>query len=96
MKRHEILALINSQRQPLAALNVESLHLFGSAARDKAKPRSDVDFVVRFRTAPSFDQFMDLKQLLEDALGTRVDLVTERAIRPELRDKIERDAVRVA
>jgi predicted nucleotidyltransferase len=96
MTRNEISDLIKARLPQLDVLNVESLHLFGSAARGEARPRSDADFIVRFKSAPSYDQFMDLKLLLEDALGTRIDLVTERAIRPELRDKIERDSVRVA
>ena len=52
--------------------------------------------LVRFSSAPTFDRFMDLKMLLEDILGRRVDLVTEAALRPELRPQIEREAVRVA
>jgi predicted nucleotidyltransferase len=39
---------------------------------------------------------MDLKFHLEEVLGIRVDLVTEAGVRPELRESIARDAVRVA
>jgi len=39
---------------------------------------------------------MGLELFLEDHLGHKVDLVTEQAIRPELRPAIERDAIRVA
>ena len=72
------------------------MYLFGSVARDEARDDSDVDFLVEFTGSPSFDRFMDLKFLLEDALGIPVDLVTRRAIKSFLRSEIERDAVRVA
>ena len=76
--------------------HVKSLGLFGSGARDEATATSDVDLVVEFQDAPSFDTFMDLKFHLEDLLGRRVDLVTREALRPALRSLIERETVRVA
>lgn len=75
---------------------MDSLRLFGSAARDLSGRESDADFLVRFQGPPSFDRFMDLKQLLEDTLGVRIDLVTEDALRPSMRETVERDAIRVA
>lgn len=41
-----------------------------------AGPDSDVDLLVDFPAAPSFEQFMDLKLALEDLLHRPVDLVT--------------------
>lgn len=72
------------------------MKLFGSVARDEAGAQSDVDVLVRFVGPATFDRYMGLKQLLEDLLGRRVDLVAERALRPELRPRVERVAVRVA
>jgi len=48
---------------------------------------------VDFPRSPSFEQFMDLKLALEDLLRVRVDLVTRRGLRPELRERIEQEAV---
>lgn len=77
-------------------LGVAGLAVFGSVARGEAAPGSDVDILVDFDGPADFDRFMDLKERLEAALGVRVDLVTRKALRPALRDAIEREAVRVA
>jgi uncharacterized protein len=96
MNSAHIIAKLNADRDALKNLGVTSLKLFGSAARDAAGPDSDADFLVRFNGAPSYDRFMDLKFHLEDALGMRIDLVTEDALRPEMRRSVERDALLVA
>ncbi len=44
-----------------------------------------MDLLVDFPSSPSFEQYMDLKLALEDLLSARVDLVTRRGLRPELR-----------
>ena len=75
---------------------VTSLSLFGSIARGDSVESSDADFVVEFSGSPTFDQFMELKFALEDWLDCRIDLVTRRAIRPELSQRIESESVRVA
>ena len=58
--------------------------------------QSDVDLLVDFPTSPSFEQYMDLKLTLEDLLRARVDLVTRRGLRPELRQRIEQEAIPLA
>ncbi|MGD0078668.1 MAG: nucleotidyltransferase family protein [Sedimentisphaerales bacterium] len=75
---------------------VKGLAVFGSVARDEAKRKSDVDVLVEFKGKATFDLFMDLKFYLEDILGTSVDLVTDKAIRPEIRKAIEREKINVA
>jgi len=51
---------------------------------------------VRFDGRADFDRYMDLKLFLEDLLGQRVDLVTEQALREEVRAHVEQDLLRVA
>ena len=58
--------------------------------------QSDVDLLVDFPSSPSFEQYMDLKLALEDLLSARVDLVTRRGLRPELRQRIEQEAIPLA
>ena len=96
MNSSHILAILKADSDSLKILGVASLKLFGSAARDAAGADSDADFLVRFEGTPSYDRFMDLKFHLEDALGVRVDLVTEDALRPEMRQSVERDVLLVA
>ncbi len=75
---------------------VRTLAIFGSTARDDAADGSDVDVLVVFDRKATFDLFMDLKFYLEDLLGTQVDLVTDKALRPQLRRAIEQEMIHVA
>lgn len=75
---------------------VKGLSVFGSVARDQATRTSDVDVLVEFKDKATFDLFMDLKFYLEDLLGAGVDLVTDKAIRPEIRKAIEQEKINVA
>ena len=92
----DVARVLRAERARIAAFGVASLSLFGSTARGDAGPDSDVDVLVRFDGDATFDAFMDLKLFLEDLLGRQVDLVTEAALRPELRQSVERDLMRVA
>ena len=96
MNRTEIVSALDALKAELDAFNVASLRLFGSYARETAGEHSDIDLIVAFGGPATFDNYMGLKLFLEDRLGRKIDLVTESAIRPELRQTIERDAIRVA
>lgn len=74
---------------------VKGLSVFGSVARNQATRASDIDVLVEFKNKATFDLFMDLKFYLEDLLGAGVDLVTDKAIRPEIRSVIEREKINV-
>ena len=75
---------------------VTRLALFGSIARNEARPDSDVDIVVGFDGPATSARYFGVQFYLENELGCTVDLVTEEAIRPELRPYIEREAVNVS
>lgn len=76
--------------------SVKALSIFGSIARDEATDNSDVDVLVEFDQKANFDLFMDLKFYLEELLGTGVDLVTNKALRPQVRRAIEGKIIHVA
>lgn len=76
--------------------DVQELWVFGSVARGESGETSDVDLIVDFDGAATFDHYMGLKFFLEDELGLDVDLATRKALHPLLREKIENEAVRVA
>jgi uncharacterized protein len=94
--RDEIIQRLATKRAELDALRVTSLRLFGSFARNAANDDSDVDMLVEFDGKASFDGYMSTLILLEDLFERRVDLATEKALRLELKDRILREAVRVA
>lgn len=72
---------------------VISLKLFGSVARHEATPASDVDFLVTTGNHLSFffpaGMVLDLEQLL----GRKVDVVTEKNLKTRLRDKILKECI---
>lgn len=97
MNRSRILGLLAERRQEIAArFRVERVALFGSAARDELRAASDVDVLVEFKGPATFAAYMDLKFYLEDLLGRPVDLVTDKALRRELRPFVEKEMIRVA
>ena len=73
---------------------VKHLYAFGSVLTPRFTAESDVDFLVDFNTTEISDylsNFFDLKYALEEALGRKVDLVEEKAVRnPVFKRNIER------
>jgi hypothetical protein len=88
-------ALARAKPELVRRFGVTRLVLFGSTARDEARPDSDVDIVVAFDGPATSQRYFGVQFYLEDELGCPVDLVTEKAMRPELRPFIEREAVNV-
>lgn len=72
------------------------LSIFGSVARGEDTQSRDVDMVVDFGEPATFVKFMALRERLEELLGRPVDLVTTKALRPELREQIEGEALSIA
>ena len=96
MNRDQILHLLKLHKPELAArFGVADLALFGSAVHDRSRPDSDVDVLVRFDGPASSTNYFGVQFFLEDLLGKPVDLVTDKALRPQLRCYIEREAVHV-
>ena len=96
MGRDELLGLLREHRATLVQrFGVAELSLFGSFARDQATGDSDIDLLVQFDGPATSKQFFGTQFYIEDLLGRRVDLVTEKALRAELRPYVERDIVNV-
>ena len=67
----------------------KKIAVFGSYARDDAKPESDIDLLVEFSERKSLLDLVGIEQELSDALGVKADLLTEKSIRPYLIDLIK-------
>jgi len=97
VRRDEAMRLLRQHLPEVRVrFDVVRLRLFGSTARDEATESSDVDVLVGFEGPATYDRYFGLKFFLEDLLGTRVDLVSERASREELRPAILRESIYVA
>jgi hypothetical protein len=92
-EREAVLTKLAGHRADLTRLGVRSLALFGSTARAEARADSDVDLLVDFTHPVGLFGFLEVKGYLEHLLGRPVDLVTVRALRPEYRDAVLREAV---
>ena len=96
MSRLRVIEQLAACKPELAArFGVTSLALFGSVARDAFRADSDVDILVSFDGPATSQRYFGVQFVLEDLLGRPVDLVTDKALRTELRPFVEREAVRV-
>ena len=85
-KRNEIL-------QIAATHGARNLRVFGSVSRDQATEKSDIDILVKLDSGRSLLDIVAIKQDLEDLLGCKVDVVTEDAVSPYIREQILKEAV---
>ena len=96
MNRSQTLQLLAEHKTVLSQrFGFARLALFGSVVRDAAKEGCDVDVLVAFDGPATSELYFGVQFYLEDLLGSPVDLVTEKALRPELRPFIEKEAVHV-
>jgi len=96
MNRVQVLALLAQSKPTLAArFGVTDIALFGSTARDTARVDSDIDVLVSFDGPATSARYFGVQFFLEDLLDRPVDLVTDKALRPELRPYVEKEAVHV-
>ena len=71
--------------------DVARIGIFGSVARGEATDQSDIDLLVYFSKRKSLLALVVLERQLSTALGRKVDLLTEAAISPYLRERIKRE-----
>ena len=70
--------------------------IFDSTDRNDVEDTSDVDVIEVFNPKATFDLFMGLKFYLKDLLGIKVDLVTDKALRPQIRKEFEKELINVS
>lgn len=57
MRRDDVLNMLQVHMANLEQFGVASLAVFGSVARDEARPESDIDILVEFAGGASFDRY---------------------------------------
>ena len=88
-------ALSIAKPELMRRFDVTRLALFGSTLRNTARNDSDMDILVTFNGPATSARYFGVQFYLEDLLGCTIDLVTDKALRPELRPFIEKEAVHV-
>lgn len=94
--RAEAIEFFASHRDDLRRLGISSLLVFGSVARDEARPDSDLDLISEFDRPVGYLGLARVQHELERLLGCHVDLATPGMIRREQRERTFGEAVRVA
>jgi predicted nucleotidyltransferase/DNA-binding XRE family transcriptional regulator len=85
-RRHDLIATA-------AAHGVRNLRVFGSVARGEDRLDSDVDLLVDLPPGISLFGLGRVEADLEAILGSRVDLIPARDLKPSARERVERDLV---
>lgn len=85
-KREEI--LLTAARH-----GARNVRIFGSAARGEADEASDLDFLVEMEPGRSLLDLGGLLMDLRELLGREVDVITERGLKPRIRERVLREAV---
>jgi uncharacterized protein len=96
MERDTAIATLKAHEAELKRLGVKRLFLFGSTARDEARPDSDIDLFFDYpRGKFGLYELMDVKEAAARILGRRTDIMTRDSIHKALRERIEAEAVPV-
>jgi hypothetical protein len=92
--RDEILEALRAMKPELkAGYNVKTLGIFGSVVRGETRRRSDIDILVEFDRPIGLFKFLELEELLSQRLGGKVDLVSKKALKPEIGRSVLEEAV---
>ena len=93
----DIEKLLKKKRDEILSISARhgayNIRVFGSAARGEAGPDSDIDFLID--TGPDTSSWFPAGLILdlEQTLGHRVEIVTEKALNPYIREQVLREAV---
>ena len=96
MKRDDVINRLRRHQAEIRGLGVRALYLFGSTARDDARPSSDVDLYFDYDD-PSFSlvELAVLQNRLEKLLGSPIDVMSRGSLHPRLRSEIEHTSLQV-
>ena len=72
---------------------IGNVRVFGSFARGESRPDSDLDLLVDLEPGRSLLDLIAAKQDIEDLLGRRIDIVTERSLSPYIRDSVSQESI---
>ncbi|MER9653535.1 nucleotidyltransferase domain-containing protein [Mesorhizobium sp. M0152] len=97
MSRNDVIRQLQRNADAIKGMGATSLYLFGSMARDDARPDSDLDLFIDYDPAKRFSliDLVGIKQFLEETMSAEIDITTRDSLNPMLKADIERSAVRI-
>ena len=91
--------LLGARREDVLRLaarhGARNVRIFGSAARGEADATSDLDFLIELEPGRNLLDMGGLLMDLQSLLGRPVDVVSEKGLRPSIRARVLREAVRL-
>ena len=95
MNKGKIVSSVTSKKITSILLihGARKISVFGSYARGEPNKKSDIDIIVEFSERKSLFDIIGIEQELSEAIGIKVDLLTEKAISPYLIDRIKKEMV---
>lgn len=92
----EIRSVLSDQKEFLRnKYRIKEMSIFGSVVRREEGDISDIDILVDFSEPIGFFAFLELEEYLEQLLGRKVDLVSRKALKPKIGERILKEAVSV-
>ena len=93
--RDQVIATLRAHEGELRQRGVRHAALFGSVARELARPASDIDILVELDPSVPVGVFdyVAITQYLADLFPVRVDVANRKGLKPLVRPRVERDAV---
>ena len=92
--QQEILSKLKAEKSNLYnKYKIKNIGIFGSYVRNEETADSDLDLLVEFTETPGMREFFQAEEYLEKLLNKKIDMVRERAIRPELKRDIMSEVI---
>ena len=89
--------LLQAKREDILRIAAQygayNVRIFGSVARGEADEKSDIDLLVNMEPGRSLLDLCGLLIDLEELLGCKVDVVTEKGLRDRIREQVLKEAV---
>jgi predicted nucleotidyltransferase len=98
MEQADLVEVLRKYDAALRENGATGLFIFGSRARGSQRPDSDLDLFIDYdpaRTVPNIFRLMRIEAQISEELRIPVTITTRNALHPRMKDRIERDAVRV-
>ena len=87
--------LLRNKAELRKRFKVKTIGVFGSYVRGEQKRQSDVDVLVEFEEPVGLFEFMDLEMYLTGLLGVKVDLVSKKALKPHIGERILKEVAMI-
>ena len=92
----KIKSILSDQKEFLKkTYRIKEISIFGSVVRSEETGLSDIDILVDFSEPIGFFAFLELEEYLQQILGRKVDLVSRKALKPKIGERILKEAVPV-